>query len=92
MPGWNIVHSDYLKYRCKTRGFNLSIIDDIIKHSEERFFDTESGRNMMVGRHKKTLVIIPYDENESTICPITVHAISRQQIKFRLTTGRFVNE
>lgn len=36
--------------------------------------------------------MIPYEETETTITPITIHATTRQQIKFRLTTGRLIYE
>ncbi len=45
-----------------------------------------------MGKHRKTLVIIPYEDYNDRIEPITIHAISRQQIKFRLKTGRFIIE
>jgi hypothetical protein len=47
-----------------------------------------------IGRHNDILVMIPYEETENQdeklIMPVTVHATSRQQIKFRLNSGRFV--
>ena len=44
----------------------------------------------MVGQHGKQLVLIPYEQSENTITPITIHATTRQQIRFRLKTGRFI--
>jgi hypothetical protein len=37
----------------------------------------------------QNLVMIPYEINENSIIPITVNTTTRQQIKFRLTNGRF---
>jgi hypothetical protein len=34
--------------------------------------------------------MIPYEENEAEILPITIQATMWQQIKFRLTTGRLI--
>jgi hypothetical protein len=34
--------------------------------------------------------MIPYEDYNDRIEPITIHATSRQQIKFRVTTGRFI--
>ncbi|GFE71175.1 hypothetical protein [Chroococcus sp. FPU101] len=45
-----------------------------------------------VGKHNNSLVIIPYEYTEEFITPVTVHATTRQQIQFRLQTGRFINE
>ena len=80
--------TDYLKYRCKMRGFDTSSIEYIVRHSSERYYDTETRRNVVVGNHKNILVLIPFEESENEIKPITVHAISRKQIRFRLNTGR----
>jgi hypothetical protein len=38
------------------------------------------------------LVLIPYEETDTKITPVTVHATTRQQIKFRINTGRFKHE
>ncbi len=45
-----------------------------------------------VGKHDNRLVIIPYEKNVDSIMPITIHATTRQQLKFRLKTGRFIHE
>ena len=81
--------TEYLKYRAVLRGFDLAKLEDIIRHSTERYLDTETRRVVVVGRHEQQLVIIPYNVDDDTITPVTVHAITRQQIRFRLRTGRF---
>ncbi|RIK38081.1 MAG: hypothetical protein DCC55_22205 [Chloroflexi bacterium] len=83
-----IVWTNYLRYRANLRGFDLEKLERIIRQSSERYSDTETGRRVVVGRHAEELVLIPYDEDEATITPVTVHAITRQQIRFRLATGR----
>jgi len=87
-----IVWSDYLKYRAELRGFELSKIENILRHSGERYFDTATRRLIVVGKHDDKLVVIPYEKHGNEIKPITIHATTRQQIKFRLKTGRFVYE
>jgi hypothetical protein len=47
---------------------------------------------IVVRRHDQQLVMIPYEVSGDTITPITVHAITRQQIRFRLRAGRFTHE
>jgi hypothetical protein len=54
-----IVWTEYMKYRARLRGFELSKIEDIVRHSSERYFDTVTGRWVAVGRHNKVLVMIP---------------------------------
>jgi len=83
-----IVFTDYLKYRAQLRGFDLNLIETIIRYSPERYLDSESYRYVVIGEHINKLVMIPYEETETTITPVTIHATTRQQIKFRLTTRR----
>lgn len=87
-----VIFSAYFEYRAKLRGFGLSKIEKILRYSEERYFDTVTGRFIAVGQHDKRLVIIPYEKHRKEIIPVTVHATTRIQIRFRLKTGRFVNE
>ena len=81
-----------MRYRAKLRGFDLEKLEQITKHSTERYYDTETGRAVVIGRYDKKLVILPYETVEDMITPVTVHTITRQQINFRLKTGRFINE
>jgi len=84
--------TDYVKYRAALRGFELETLEVIIRHSTERYFDTETERHVVVGRHNLKLVMIPYDIENDTMIPVTVHTITRQQIRFRLNTRRFIHE
>ena len=88
----SIIWSDYFKYRSDLRGFELSKIENILRFSEERYFDIISQKNIVVGSHDKRLIIIPYEVKEGIITPITIHATTRQQINTRLKTGRFLYE
>jgi len=36
-----IVWTDYMKYRANLRGFDLAKIEDILRYSTERYFDTQ---------------------------------------------------
>lgn len=87
----SVILTDYLKYRTHLRGFDLSIVADVVRFSDERYFDSATQRMVAVGRHGDLLVIIPYDHDieMDTMTPVTVHPTTRQQIIFRLRTGRF---
>jgi hypothetical protein len=65
-----IIWTDYLKYRAALRGFDLEKLEAIVRHSTERYFDTETDRHVVVGRHNLQLVIIPYDSDSDTITPV----------------------
>jgi hypothetical protein len=84
--------TDYLKYRASLRRFDLAKLEDILLHSSERYFDTETGRSIVVGRDGHKLVMIPHETKGDSIVPVTVHATTRQQIRFRVRTGRFIHE
>jgi hypothetical protein len=87
-----IVWTDYFKYRMDLRGFDLTIVEKILSFGDERYFDTATGRNVVVGTHGRLLVLIPYERIGDSITPVTIHATTRQQIKFRLKNGRFSHE
>lgn len=87
-----IIWSEYMKYRTELRGFDLRKIEDILRYSEERYFDTITRRLIVAGRYDERLVLIPYEKKKNEIMPVTIHATTRQQIKFRLKAGRFIYE
>jgi len=86
-----IVWTEYMKYRARLRGFELARIEDIVRYSTERYFDTATGRFIAIGRYDETLVMIPYEADEERVTPITIHATTRQQINFRVRTGRYAH-
>ncbi len=89
----NIIWTDYFKYRVKLRGFDLSNVEGIIKYSTERYYDTATERLVIVGKDANILVMIPHEiDNKEVITPITIHATTRQQINYRVKSGRFENE
>jgi hypothetical protein len=87
-----IVWTDYIQHRARLRGFDLAKIEQIVRYSPERYLDTVTGRAVAVGRHDDVLIVVPYEASGRSLTPITVHATTRQQISFRLKTGRFTNE
>ena len=86
------VWTDYVKYRAGVRGFDLAIIEQIVRYSTERYIDTATGRFVAIGRHDQRLVMIPYERKGNTVTPVTIHATSRRQINSRVKSGRFENE
>ena len=84
-----IVWTEYLEYKARLHGFDLAIIEQVVRYSEERYFDTTTHRLIAVGRHDSRLIIVPYEKEGDMITPVTVHATTRQQITFRLRTGRY---
>ena len=48
---FSVVWSEYMKYRAGFRKFELTKIEDIIRYSRERYFDTVTRRMIVVGKH-----------------------------------------
>jgi hypothetical protein len=86
----HVIWTEYLRHRALTRGFELAVIEHILRFSSERYFDTVTQRPVAVGRHGNRLVMVPYEREHDTVTPVTMHATSRQQINVRLRTGRFI--
>lgn len=87
-----IIWTDYMKFRGRLRGFDLAKIEDIVRYSAERYYDTATSRLVVIGRHDDKLVLIPYERQGDGVIPVTIHVTTRQQINLRLRTGRFRNE
>lgn len=60
---------DYLKFRADLRGFDLLLIEQVIRHDSERYYDVETQRVIVVGEHGNKLVMIPYHETETELIP-----------------------
>ena len=87
-----IVWTDYFKYRVELRGFNLSNIEEVLRYSTERYYDTATDRLIVVGKDASVLIVVPYEKTTNIITPITVHATNRQQINYRIKSGRYQDE
>ena len=88
----DVVWTDYMRYRAKLRGFDLAAVERIVRYSTERYYDTATLRPVVVGHHDNRLVLIPYELQDDAVVPVTIHVTTRQQINFRLRTGRFKRE
>ena len=87
-----VVWTDYMKYRSSRRGVDLGVIEEIVRHTGERYVDNETHRLIAVGRHGDSIVLVPYEESDISLTPITVHSTTRRQINFRHRTGRYSHE
>lgn len=84
--------TEYMMYRVRLRGFDVAKVEQIMRYSGERCLDTATNRLAVVGRHDERLVMVLYEQVGDTLTPVTIHATSRQQINFRVKSGRFRNE
>lgn len=81
--------TDYLRYRADLRGFDLREIELILKYGDERYLDQFTGKRIAIGKHRKQLVVIPYEIEHDILIPITIHATTRQQIHNRIKKQRY---
>lgn len=88
----DVAWTEYLRHRARMRSFDLARIEHILTYSTERYFDTATQRHIVIGRHGDNLVMIPYEFVDGTVTPVTIHATTRQQVNFRVRTGRFIYE
>ena len=86
------VWTNYMKYKARLRGFDLAKIEVIVRYSTERYLDIETERWVAIGHHDNQLVVIPYEVYQDSVTPITIHTTTRQQIRFRIRTGRYTVE
>lgn len=86
----NVMFSEYFRYKSALRGFDLTQLEDIVRYASERYVDTVTGRLIAIGRHGHHLVMIPYEQHDDTLTPVTVHVVTRQQMTYRLKTERLV--
>ena len=87
-----IVWTEYMKFRLGLRGYDHATVEQVLRYSSERYVDTATGRVVVIGRHEKLIVMIPYELKGHTMTPVTIHATSQQQINSRIKSGRFKNE
>ncbi len=86
-----VVWTEYLKYRALLRGFDPSEIENIVLHSTERYYDVVTGRRIAIGRYDRKLILIPYEAQEDTITPVTMHVTTRQQVNVQINSGRYIH-
>lgn len=82
----------YFRNRCIQRHFSIKKAEDVIRYSNEKYVDVDSSRRIVVGAADNRLILIPYEEKDNIITPVTIHETDRKQINFRIKTGRFVRQ
>jgi hypothetical protein len=86
-----IVWTEYMKYRADLREFDLAEVEAIVRYSDERYVDRATGREVVIGRHHGSLVLVPIETDGDDITPVTIHQTTRQQVNLRLKTGRYIH-
>jgi len=87
-----IIWTDYFLYRASERELDLVQMEKILRYSGERYLDTGTGSHIAIGSDKNHLHLVAYDLTEVGYEVITAHTTNRQQITFRLNSGRYSHE
>lgn len=90
-----IHYSDYFRYRMQFRRIPEGVPEQIFLHATERYFDTETQRNVAVhrvrlGRRRRAQMMLAYEEYANHVEFVTIHKINRREINFRIRTGRWI--
>jgi len=69
--------------------------EQIFLNSTERYFDTETQRDVAVhrvrlGRRRRAQMMLAYEEYAEHVEFVTIHKINRREINFRIQTGRWI--
>ena len=51
--------TSYFKYKLELRVFDQLKVENILRYSDERYFDIVSQNNIVIGKHDRRLVLIP---------------------------------
>lgn len=86
-----LLWTDYMKYRARLREFDLEELEKVVRFSSERYNDEATGRQVVVGKHGDSMVLIPFETLGEDIMPVTVHRTTRQQVAARVRSGRFTH-
>ena len=93
---WKEIHyTDYFRYRMQFRRIPDGVPEQIFLHAIERYFDTETQRNIAVhqirlGRGRRAQIMLAYEEYDDYVEFVTIHKIKRREINFRIRTGRWI--
>jgi hypothetical protein len=88
-----ITFTEYFEDKIKIRNIPADGVRKILQGSNERYYDTETGRLVKIGRTRiKNLnlsLAIIYEENDEIIV-VTAHTVSRNQINTRIKNKRWI--
>jgi hypothetical protein len=87
-----VIWTDYFLYRASIRDLDLAEIEKIVRYSPEHYVDSDTLSNVVVGLHKNDLLLVAYEITEIGYEVVTAHTTTRQQITFRLESGRYTHE
>lgn len=84
-------YSAHLRFKLQVRKIPADLPERIYRESNQRFFNHHSVRHIAVMetryQHRRTLMMIAYDQFPDYVEIITIHPITKTQIEERLQNG-----
>jgi len=92
----DIRYSQHLKFKMRVRQISENMPKRIYHESKKRFYNHQTFRRiaiMEISYHRhRTLMMIAYDQYSDYVDIITIHPITKEQIRQRQRTGRWTYE
>ncbi|MBM3127591.1 MAG: hypothetical protein FJ009_03040 [Chloroflexi bacterium] len=91
-----IRYSQHLQFKLWTRRIPNDLPERIHRESRQRYFNQHSVRHIAVMetlfQHRRTLMMIAYDQFPDHVEIITIHPITKTQVQDRVQSGRWSYE
>ena len=91
-----VIYSRHLQFRMQMRGIPEKMPERIYRESQQRYYNHHTLRRVAVmevqHNRRRTLMMIAYDQFAEHADLLTIHPITKDQIRERLRTGRWTDE
>ncbi len=91
-----IKYSNHLRFRMRVRQIPLRMPERIYRESTQRYYNHHSLRRIAIldvsYKLRRTLMMIAYDQYPDYVEILTIHTITKKQIRNRLRSGRWTHE
>lgn len=91
-----VIYTNHLRSRLRQRDIPISIVKNIFKDADEFYWDNLRNHNIVVNtvlyKGKRRKVLVAYDTIDNRCEVITIHPITAEQIKQRVSSARWSYE
>ena len=87
----------YFRERMRLRSVPEAAVRKILTESTERYFDLETVRFVALGRARfgrkgARLLMVAYEQQGNILTAVTVHDVTRLQVRAHIKSGRWIEE
>jgi hypothetical protein len=91
-----VKYSKHLRFKLRVRGIPQDMPERIYRESNQRYYNHHTLRHIAVMqvyyRRRRTWMMIAYDQFPDRVEIVTIHPITKRQIRERLKRGRWTHE